>query len=634
MLARTLELLMKKPEATRVQPFQQYPQQAFSMPGMVPTSPGYTTYSGIVPMVPPQQARTSFTSFLPMPPGNQGQGQEALFVRRSQPGLSGSGMGEIMAMEDMVSDDSRPVREPALHQAPTPPAPPPPPEMAVQRMFTSSKAGRAPAYPSPSAPTLMLNSLGLRYRRAARRDKMTPPLPPLATSSPAVGTADSLIVAHASSASPGPYSSVGRHYTPPRRSTSFAFSDSEVEVAGHDEVELDHRGRPTMLQRIRSVKEERRKHAPTAARALTSSLAVTTLVAFDAAAEASEHQSQDMQILEHEQHQQQQRLQQVQQMQVKRNSYRQYHDDGVPLPSNVASPRTRRASLHECILTSALWMPPNAPSPSGSPDGSSVSLVAISPPQTSNHARCNLVPSPHLTHNIKEIPPRRRVLPHASESGEGASSTGPLLQRPAEQPGMDLIFEQISRRTASASAPGWIELKREQRRHSMGARVLHQHLFRPDAVPVAEGLNDMRDMLAMRGGRNVRQSRWSNFQPANYCTEAARNAWWCRFGFLVDDVVGTEPQVQEIQCRENALIANAIAFFCVAIAAILLAAWAAFDKSWPQVSVLMALRTLWLLYVIIVRPYVSSIATVIEVGLSGGSIFLLACAMVQLSGAS
>eukprot|EP00798_Chlamydomonas_sp_ICE-L_P000043 gene43-12856_t len=125
--------------------------------------------------------------------------------------------------------------------------------------------------------------------------------------------------------------------------------------------------------------------------------------------------------------------------------------------------------------------------------------------------------------------------------------------------------------------------------------------------------------------------RKSGFNPANYCTAEQRSTWWCKYGFLIDDIVGTDPGTQETHCTPPNLIANTLSFLIIAISAALLGAWAAHGTSWVQLGLLAGLKAIWLLYVALVRPYSHTLTLAGELILSGAQAVLLALAIIKLA---
>ena len=58
-----------------------------------------------------------------------------------------------------------------------------------------------------------------------------------------------------------------------------------------------------------------------------------------------------------------------------------------------------------------------------------------------------------------------------------------------------------------------------------------------------------------------------------YITPEGRSAWFCRFGWLVKDIVGSDPETMAANCRPRSLIANALFLLHVSILAGLFAGW-------------------------------------------------------------
>ena len=70
-----------------------------------------------------------------------------------------------------------------------------------------------------------------------------------------------------------------------------------------------------------------------------------------------------------------------------------------------------------------------------------------------------------------------------------------------------------------------------------------------------------------------------------YITPEGRSAWFCRYGWLVKDIVGIDPETMAANCRPRSLIANALFLVHVSILAGLFAGWPDGDGSVSTVQV-------------------------------------------------
>ena len=147
-----------------------------------------------------------------------------------------------------------------------------------------------------------------------------------------------------------------------------------------------------------------------------------------------------------------------------------------------------------------------------------------------------------------------------------------------------------------------------------GARALRQN------IPEAAGTGIHKD------GRTL-----------HYITPEGRSAWFCRYGWLVKDVVGTEPETMAANCRVRALAANALFSIHVLALAGLLAGWVgsgSSGSSTPQLGTALAIKAIWTQYVLAIRPYASGLALLVEVVPSCMELVVLVMGLLQASGAA
>ncbi len=114
-----------------------------------------------------------------------------------------------------------------------------------------------------------------------------------------------------------------------------------------------------------------------------------------------------------------------------------------------------------------------------------------------------------------------------------------------------------------------------------------------------------------------------------YATGEERSRWFCRYGFLINDVVGTHPASQLRHCRTSHLIANALYFLHVGLMAALLGGWAVREESAVQLALLLAVKAVWVQYMLAVRPYASVITLVMELAPSLMEVLILVFAFIQ-----
>ncbi len=90
--------------------------------------------------------------------------------------------------------------------------------------------------------------------------------------------------------------------------------------------------------------------------------------------------------------------------------------------------------------------------------------------------------------------------------------------------------------------------------------------------------------------------------PISFVTPEGRSAWFCRHGWLVKDIVGSDPATMQGQCRPVKLAANALFLVQAVVVAGLLAGWAGADAvSSVQLGVSLGVKVVWLQYVLAYR---------------------------------
>ena len=121
-----------------------------------------------------------------------------------------------------------------------------------------------------------------------------------------------------------------------------------------------------------------------------------------------------------------------------------------------------------------------------------------------------------------------------------------------------------------------------------------------------------------------------------YITPEGRSAWFCRYGWLVKDIVGIDPETMAANCRPRSLIANVLFLLHISILAGLFAGWAGSDGSVStvQLGTALAIKALWTQYVLAIRPYASLWAVIAELIPSCLEVVVLIMALLQASHAT
>ena len=122
----------------------------------------------------------------------------------------------------------------------------------------------------------------------------------------------------------------------------------------------------------------------------------------------------------------------------------------------------------------------------------------------------------------------------------------------------------------------------------------------------------------------------------SYITPEGRSAWFCRYGWLVKDVVGDRPETMVANCRARTLGANALFLLHVLALAGLLGSWAdsSGSISTVQLGTALAIKALWTQYVLAFRPWASMLAVLVELVPSCMEMVVLIMALLQAAHAT
>lgn len=122
----------------------------------------------------------------------------------------------------------------------------------------------------------------------------------------------------------------------------------------------------------------------------------------------------------------------------------------------------------------------------------------------------------------------------------------------------------------------------------------------------------------------------------SYITPEGRSSWFCRYGWLVKDVVGDSPETMVANCRARTLGANALFLLHVLILAGLLGSWADSSGSanTAQLGAALAVTALWTQYVLALRPWASMLVVLVELVPSCMEMVVLVMALLQAAHAS
>ena len=122
----------------------------------------------------------------------------------------------------------------------------------------------------------------------------------------------------------------------------------------------------------------------------------------------------------------------------------------------------------------------------------------------------------------------------------------------------------------------------------------------------------------------------------HYITPEGRSAWFCRYGWLVKDIVGIDPETMAMNCRVRTLAANALFVLHLLALAGILAGWVGsnLQASTPQLGTALAIKAIWTQYVLAFRPYASGLALLAEVIPSCMELVVFVMALLQASNAS
>ena len=125
----------------------------------------------------------------------------------------------------------------------------------------------------------------------------------------------------------------------------------------------------------------------------------------------------------------------------------------------------------------------------------------------------------------------------------------------------------------------------------------------------------------------------------HYITPEGRSAWFCRYGWLVKDVVGTDPETMAMNCRMRTLAANALFVLHLLALAGILSGWTVGSldlqaSGTPQLGTALAIKAIWTQYVLAFRPYASGLALMAEVIPSCMELVVFVMALLQASNAS
>lgn len=132
----------------------------------------------------------------------------------------------------------------------------------------------------------------------------------------------------------------------------------------------------------------------------------------------------------------------------------------------------------------------------------------------------------------------------------------------------------------------------------------------------------------------VGEGRTKDGKKIYFSSALARSAFFCRYGWLVNDVVGREQATMANHAQSRYLIANALYALQLAGMAAVIAAWASSTTSSVQLGITLGIKAVWLQYVLAFRPFASVVVLIIEVLPSVLELLVFIFALLQVKPAS
>jgi hypothetical protein len=143
------------------------------------------------------------------------------------------------------------------------------------------------------------------------------------------------------------------------------------------------------------------------------------------------------------------------------------------------------------------------------------------------------------------------------------------------------------------------------------------------------------------GAREIDESDGISVDPSsgrtlNFVTSEGRSAWFCRFGWLVNDVVGVNPETMVAHCRPVMLTANVWFVVQSILMAGLVGGWGGGlnPVSTVQLGCALAVKVAWFQYLLACRPYASTVVLLTELVPTILEVLVLIMALLQASSAA